>query len=70
MASKHRQVGAQNFRLDVKNRSVYIKIVSVVLSKKLCVFERRGVIFRKSANFETPVIQVKVGQRSLFSHIF
>ena len=70
MASKHRQVGAQNFRLDVTNRYMYIKTVSVVLIKKLCVFERRGVFFRKSANFETPVIQVKVGQRSRISHIF
>jgi len=65
MASKHRQVGAQNPRLDVTNRSVYIQTVSVLRGKKPCVFERRGAILRKSANLETPVIQFKVGCSTL-----
>ena len=54
MASKHRQVGAQIVRLDETNRSIYIKTVSVMLSKKLCVFEKKGVILRIPANLETP----------------
>ena len=35
MASKHRQVGALIVRPDERNRSMYIKTVSVMLSKKV-----------------------------------
>ena len=70
MASKHRQVGAQNFRLEETNRSMYITIVSVMVSKKLCLFERSEDFFRKLSNFMASEIVLKVGQRSPISHIF
>ena len=62
MASKHRQVGAQNVRLEETNRSMYITIVSVMVSKKLCLFERSEDFFRKLSNFMASEIVLKVSQ--------